>query len=377
MDKEKARDLLVKYRKGLCSEEEKRIVETWFDYISGESGWTVPFGEAEATRERMHANILQGIEKTGPVIKISRSRKMAWYAAAAVLFLALAANLAWFLQGKQEKRPLANVIDQEHDILPGQSGAILTLANGEEIVLDSLGNGILTTQGSTKVIKTGDQISYQGADFQQQVVYNTISTPIGRTFRVMLPDSTKVWLNAASSITYPTAFNTNTREVSITGEAYFEVTHRPDIVFRVKAGTEILEDLGTSFNVNTYNDEPVQKTTLVEGKLKIRNVILEENDQVSIHGNGKLVLDHNVDVENILAWKNGHFRFNSVDIYSIMRQVSRWYGVAVEYQTATSIGETFSGGISRDVKLSELLHILEVTGKLNFEMRDKTIIIKS
>jgi len=377
LDKEKARDLLVKYRKGLCSEEEKRIVETWFDYISGESCWTVPFGEAEATRERMHANILQGIEKTGPVIKISRSRKMAWYAAAAVLFLALAANLAWFLQGKQEKRPLANVIDQEHDILPGQSGAILTLANGEEIVLDSLGNGILTTQGSTKVIKTGDQISYQGADFQQQVVYNTISTPIGRTFRVMLPDSTKVWLNAASSITYPTAFNTNTREVSITGEAYFEVTHRPDIVFRVKAGTEILEDLGTSFNVNTYNDEPVQKTTLVEGKLKIRNVILEENDQVSIHGNGKLVLDHNVDVENILAWKNGHFRFNSVDIYSIMRQVSRWYGVAVEYQTATSIGETFSGGISRDVKLSELLHILEVTGKLNFEMRDKTIIIKS
>ncbi|NIG52526.1 FecR family protein [Chitinophaga sp. Cy-1792] len=374
MQKEKARELLAKYQQGLCTAEENAIVEAWFKKVQQGSDWEIPEQDATDIRLRMLSKIMEQTDEiVRPAGKIRFLNRYRWYAAASLLLLVSAMSFFWWTSFRNTKRSI--IYSEAAKVLPGRTGAILTLSNGETVLLDSAGNGVIATQGGTSIVKDQDQIKYHPESGSKDIVYNTITTPTGRTFKVMLPDSSHVWLNAESSITYPTAFAGKDREVSITGEVYFEVTHKTGINFRVKAGSETFEDLGTSFNINAYTDEPNLKGTLVEGALKIRDVIMRPENQVMIARSGKMQLLENVDVENVVAWKNGNFHFNSVDIHTIMRQVGRWYGVNIEYEG--TFEETYSGGISRNVKLAELLHILEVTGKLNFEFRDRTIIIKS
>lgn len=372
---EEIEQLLRKYRKNTCTQEEKVFVEDLFDRIQNQDDWVVPQGQSPEIHDRMLSYIQSHIEEIeAPVQKILYLRKSFWWAAAVLL-------LGFFGIYKLLQRPVPPVnmvsLKKKADIAPGQTGAILTLANGKKLVLDSAGNGLLAQQAGVNVLQQNGQLAYNGQS--QAVLYNTMSTPVGRTFRLVLPDGTRVWLNASSSITFPTAFEGKERQVTITGEAYFEVVHRVTQKFLVKTGNETVEDIGTKFNIDSYSDEPSIKTTLLEGAVKVaalgNTTRLHPGDQAVLSASaGKLTIDKEVDLDEVIAWKNGVFRFNSVDIHTIMRQAARWYDMEVSYEG--DIHETFSGGISRNVNVSQLFHILGSTDKVSFEINGKKIIVK-
>lgn len=271
--------------------------------------------------------------------------------------------------------PLSNDID------PGGDKAVLTLGDGSTIMLDNAANGELAAQGNQKVIKLdAGQLAYkQGADHAGAVVpeYNTIATPRGGRYEVILPDGTRVWLNAASSLRFPTAFVGKERVVELSGESYFEVAHRPDQPFKVRFadGAEI-KVLGTHFNIQAYKDETV-KATLLEGAVEISKQtmrgIMKPGQQAVIRKEGDVRIVSNVDTEEAIAWKNGYFQFNRADIATIMRQIERWYDVEVEFRGKLSYKE-FVGKVPRNTRVSEVLKILELS-KVHFIIEGKKIIV--
>lgn len=280
----------------------------------------------------------------------------------------------------------------KHDIIPGGNKAVLTLADGSQIILDSADNGSISNQGNATVIKLDGQLTYSstGADGNTQPMFNTISTPRGGQYLLILADGSKVWLNAASSLKFPTIFVGTQRSVELTGEAYFEIAPlSPEggqkIPFKVNiAGKGIVEVLGTHFNINSYSDEAAVKTTLLEGKVKvtaISNLISKPSDaqiltvgqQACINTMGKVTLNNDVDIDAEVAWKNGTFNFNSQNIKSILRQIGRWYDVDITYNGKVS-NETFSGIVSRNSNLSQVLKIMELAG-VNFKIEGKTIVV--
>jgi len=236
---------------------------------------------------------------------------------------------------------------------------MLTLANGTRILLDTVQRGAITSQGNSRVLKTDDgRLAYEPVTKKTtSLVYNTLSTPRGGQYQLTLPDGSRVWLNAASSITYPTAFTGDERIVSITGEAYIEVVHNKDQPFRVQAGDQLVEDIGTAFNINAYSDEPVIKTTLVAGKVKVSSGtatrVLSPGQQVQGKGS-MLEMVAGVDVDQVLAWKNGAFSFRNADLPTVMRQLARWYDIEVEYTGPVPAG-TFDGEIGRGLTLNQVL----------------------
>lgn len=299
--------------------------------------------------------------------------KRKWFrvaAAASIIFL-VSTTAFYFLHKKNEtivalEEPAVPIIK---DIPPGKDNAVLTLGDGTTIVLDSAANGTLAQQGNIKVLKINGQIAYNKTDIKmdRRPVYNTITTANGNQYQLILTDGSKVWLNAASSIRFPTTFIGNERKVAITGEAYFEVAKDATKPFRVefksKSGeNEEIEVLGTHFNVNAYGDEPEMKTTLLEGSVRIKNEdgikMLKPGQQAGITSKG-IEIKNNIDLDQVVAWKNGYFVFNSVDIHTLMRQVQRWYDVDVSFAGAVS-EDGYTGKISRDVPLSKLLHVLEL-----------------
>ncbi|MBO9565353.1 MAG: DUF4974 domain-containing protein [Niastella sp.] len=279
----------------------------------------------------------------------------------------------------------------KQDVQPGKDGAILTLADGTQIVLDSVGNGNLATQGNVRVTKTNGMLSYDHAagDAAQaetkQPVYNLLSTPRGRQFRLVLPDGTRVWLNAMSSIRYPAAFVEDHRTVELTGEAYFEVAKDATKPFHVRVpgahtGKQELDvqALGTGFNINAYDDEPVVRTTLIEGVVKFsadgEEKIMEPGQQGIVSGRRPGIKLKVVDTEQVLAWKNGYFILDGTSIQAVMRQLARWYDVEVVYEGNFS-GDDFAGQIPRTATLSQVLRMLELTDVVQFEIEGKKLII--
>jgi transmembrane sensor len=268
-------------------------------------------------------------------------------------------------------------------ILPGGNKAVLTLADGKQITLDEAGNGKLAEQSGITVTKTKNgQLVYTAspsAVTAKGPAMNMIATPKGGQYQVNLPDGTKVWLNAASSLRYPTAFTAGVRQVSLTGEAYFEVAKvRPEMPFKVLTTTQTVEVLGTHFNVNSYTDEPAIKTTLLEGAVKVispsaavKELILKPGQQSVLRGDRLNVAD--VNEEEVIAWKNGMFRFRDADLQTVMRSVARWYDVQVNYEGTLPVRQ-FSGEIHRNINLSEVLDILSFF-KVHFRVDGKTIIV--
>jgi len=209
--------------------------------------------------------------------------------------------------------------------------------------------------------------------------YNMLVTPRRGQYQLVLPDGSKVWLNAASSIRYPVAFIGNERRVQITGEAYFEVTHNATMPFIVEKGDMRVEVLGTHFNVNAYNDESAIKTTLLEGKVKIVNrqsAILKPGQQAILTAGSRLTILDKTDVEDVVAWKNGLFHFESSEIKTVMRQIARWYDVDVVYERTTVNNDPMFVEISRNTRLSDVLKALEESGSAKFSIQGKTIIVK-
>ena len=316
------------------------------------------------------------------VVEFEIHKKRNWWkylsAAAAVLLFAGAAYFLVFVK-ERKVEPTAKV-QPTNDLLPGQSGAVLTLANGQKIILDSARNGLLATQGSSKVIHSNGEIRYQSESGSHEAnLLNTITTPKGRQFQLLLSDGSKVWLNAASSITYPTAFNSSSRNVTISGEVYFEIARDQSKPFKISIdGREEVEVLGTHFNINAYHDEPTINTTLLEGSIKIVSVangdsrILKPGQQARL--NGTLDVKTGVDLDEVMAWKNGYFSFNGASTEAIMRQVTRWYDADVIYQGDVK-DERFAGSVPRSENASKLLEVLELTKTLKFTIEGKKIIV--
>jgi len=278
----------------------------------------------------------------------------------------------------------------KNDVKPGGNKAILTLADGTKIVLDDASEGALTKQGNTTVIKLDDgRLAYNPQNVtkitSKAVLYNTLSTPRGGQYCVTLPDGTIVWLNASSSLHFPTAFTGNERKVEVVGEAYFEVAKNAEMPFYVKAGNSEIKVLGTHFNITAYADDKAIKTTLLEGSVEVslvnsaaletsnKTVILEPGQQFQLEKNNTWNIV-NADLEEAVAWKNGFFIFNNENIESIMLKLARWYDVKVIYEVSSE-NKNFTGHISRSQNVSEVLSMLELTESLHFKIEGKTITI--
>lgn len=299
--------------------------------------------------------------------KMVRFRNRWWMAAAAVILL-VAAGI-YFLQP-----PAPQAVTVQHmDVRPGSSKAVLTLADGTTVPLDSAGNQVIRPG----IIQQGDQLQYEGES--ATVSYNVLTTPRGGQFRLTLPDGTKVWLNAASSLRYPTAFTGAERKVEVTGEAYFEVVQNAGKPFRVTtAGQAMIEVLGTRFNVNAYPEESSIHATLLEGAVKVsagqHSAVLKPGQQAQVNASGRISITANVNLDEVMAWKNELFYFRDADIRTVMRQLERWYDVQVEY--AGAIPERrFQGEIQRNLPLSDVLEGLKTTG-IRFTIEERKIIVQ-
>lgn len=324
--------------------------------------------------------------------RVYRLRTWAWAAAAALI---LVAGATWYLVTQQTSTN-PPVIVQQQEIGPASEGAVLTLGNGNRIVLDSLGNGIVAMENGSPVMLRNGQLQYKQTQAEpNDVVFNTMTTPRGRQFMVTLPDGTEVWLNAESSIRFPLAFSAMERRVEVTGEAFFHVKSmnlpalggRPamKVPFVVNVNKQLdIEVLGTRFNVNAYTNEKAIHTTLEEGIVRVRTIdnqdepsqaaILRPGQQASVGntGNGKMVVQE-ADMAKVLAWKNGLFNFENVSLADAMLQLERWYDIDVSYEKDIP-NIWFSGKMSRDINLPGLLKILEKTG-VQFRIDGRKLVV--
>lgn len=302
--------------------------------------------------------------------------------AAAACIALLAGIMTWLWVGRPAKPNIVKAPPMHQDIAPGHDGAVLTLANGKQIVLDSMHNGALAVQGNVTITKLSNgQLSYTSTTANPAgVFYNKLSTPRARKTMVVLADGTEVWLNAASSIRYPTAFTGKERIVEVSGEAYFEVSQNASMPFIVKReGTDQrIEVLGTSFNMNAYDDEDTMRTTLLQGSVRVikgsASIVLRPGEQAAAGRGGKdLRLIRDADIEEVIAWKNGRFQFSNMDLRTIMRQLARWYDVDVAFE-----GEVpdirIGGFLHKDVNLSTVLEFLKNNG-VRFKLEGRRIIV--
>jgi transmembrane sensor len=313
---------------------------------------------ASATSDYLYERIREEyIKEEVPVVRMNWWR----YAAAAVLVVGV--GLFFLLRDTKKEAPLVNNNKEQKDIAPGHDGAILTLADGKQVVLDSVANGVIANQnGATVVLKNGSLTYDKTGQTAGGVMYNTMHTPRGRQFQLILPDGSRVWLNAASSIKYPTVFNGTERRVEIDGEAYFEVVKNEKMPFRVVIDkTTEVEVLGTHFNINAYDNEPAARTTLLEGKVKVKSAILKPGQQAVLTSDAHLKIYDSVDLDQVMAWKNGLFNFNGYDIKSVMRELSRWYDLDIVYETDPEPTEVM-GEMQRNLNLSQVMNILQKIG---------------
>ena len=384
-DLQRYEELAKKWLSNTITPAEKEEFSAWYNASQG-APLDIPssFAESdEAHRQRILYNINKAIKIDGG--KKNKVAHMRWLSIAAACILILGIPCAYFHIRNEKAKQSALTFQKKqikNDVAPGGNKAMLTLSDGSSVVLNDAKKGVITKQGKALINKSDDnKLVYEATapmNADQHVVYNTITTPKGGQFQVVLSDGSKVWLNAASSITFPTAFTKNERRVNITGEVYFEVAKNKNLPFRVVSGKQTVEVMGTHFNINAYADESAIRTTLAEGSVKVlahnRTVFLKPDQQAKVSNAASGEIDVKaVDVDDILAWKNGNFVFENAEIPFIMRQAARWYDVNVKYEGNVS-ERRFSGSISRSVNLSELLKMLKYSG-VNFRIADQTIIV--
>jgi transmembrane sensor len=304
-----------------------------------------------------------------------------WKIAAACLLLLSGAGLSyrWF----KERQDIHIAATQASgDILPGSNKAMLVLGDGSTIDLNKALQGHLSTQSGALVLKADSgQLAYQatGGSLSDAPVFNTLVTPKGGQYKIVLADGTKVWLNASSSLTFPTAFQGKDRRVTVTGEAYFEVARRPNQPFFVAVSGSTIEVLGTHFNVNAYADEALMATTLLEGAVKVTGVhggqaTLKPGEQAELSETATTVHVMEVDTAAIIAWKNEQFSFNDSDLKEVMKQLSRWYDIDVTYEGTVS-AKLLRGNVSRNYPISEVLKMLAFTAGIRYTIEGNKVLI--
>jgi ferric-dicitrate binding protein FerR (iron transport regulator) len=312
-------------------------------------------------------------------IKKAKTRNLKWLgiAASAAILISFAVAAKFFVPIKSDNDK-ENLQTRVAKIVPGQNKAVLTLSNGKTISLNDQSNGTLATDGGVIVSKLSNgQLSYSANVDQTKATlqFNTISTPMGGQYMVNLPDGTKVWLNAHSSLRYPVYFAGKERVVEVNGEAYFEVAKNTLMPFKVIANDVEVKVLGTHFNVTAYADEQTIRTTLLEGSVNVNNKILFPGQQAQINNQSKKFNVSKVNTDEVVAWKNGLFIFRNENIQSIMRNVSRWYDVEVIFKDENILKENFGGTFSRSGELAEMLHNMELTGVIHFKTEGRRITV--
>lgn len=384
--------LYKRYVDGTCTEAE---LEEFFEYVrmpemrqtlrelaeehlhSTPSGGKLP----AVDWDNMYNNIMKSgqspatIGKKG-IVKRLFTRPLV---AAAVVLLVASTGLYFLLTDRSQQDNMTASNRFKNDLPPGSDKAILTLANGASLALHDLDDNTRKQLESADMLRldSGELAYKANGSAHHATGYNKLTTPRGGQFRLVLPDGSRIWLNAGSSVTYPLTFAAGERKVAITGEAYLEVAPDSNKPFKVTVnGLEIIV-LGTKFNINAYTNEPVINTTLLEGAVKVSkgagSCVLKPGEQLQVLPDGAFRMVKDVDTSSVVAWKDGMFSFNDEDIASIMRQVNRWYNAEIVYETR--IPHHFVGTIPRNVQVSKLLTMLELTGRLRFRIEGRKIYV--
>ncbi|OZA59073.1 MAG: hypothetical protein B7X75_04395 [Sphingobacteriales bacterium 39-40-5] len=407
---ERYQELAERWLNNTISPQESEEFFQW--YNSGqENDVYIPKDYADSDQDlkkRIFAEINHNISE--PILSPSY-RIQSWFAAAAVIIAVFAAGLYFSSETQQKKQFIADKVITEpimvppstkvspiseietkpvvvvNDIEAGENKAILTLGDGSKIILDDAKNGILANQGGNSVLKAAEgEVIYSflseikdplAEDENAPVIYNTIETPKGGKFQIKLPDGSKVWLNAASSLRFPTVFNGSKRQVELIGEAYFEVSPDKSKIFEVNTRNQVVQVLGTHFNINAYLDEPTVNTTLLEGSVRVSD--LRTNISQLLKPGEQSQLSEQMEVINLkntneaVAWKEGYFQFDEADIKTVMRQIERWYDVSVVYEGDLP-NYRFGGEIERNLSLLQVLKVLEKT-KVHFRLEGREVIV--
>jgi transmembrane sensor len=397
-------ELILKHLKQELTPEESATLSTWIEQSDLNRRFFARINDSPALMAEVRA-LAEGkkidldaawarIKAVGwetPVADTPK-RVIKWWHYAAAVAAVVIVSVGIFLF-RQTDKPAAPVVVQTvpQDPIPNTHKAYLTLDNGERIDLDSLANGLLATQGNTQVVKYDDgALRYMGGkETSSKTIYNKVTVPRGSdVVYLQLSDGTKVWLNAASSIRYPVEFNEADRKVEITGEAYFEAApalkrsakNGEKKRFIVNKGGMNVIVVGTRFNVNTYDNEENIKVTLLEGRVKVQSHQLEKNiqpGQQAIVANAKINIVDDVDLEQVMAWKEGKFIFSNTNIQLIMRQMERWYDLEPTRFENNEVKQwEFNGEVSRYSNASKVLQLLEKTGSVKFSIDGKKIVVK-
>ena len=379
MEKTQLVSLAQKYLDGSATEQEIRLLHEWYD-AAGEDEIEMVFTRQEyESGEDIKKRVLTGLQRAIRPVKI-----MKWVAAASVLGVITFGAATWLSlrhsTDKQVARVQKTAGSGNADILPGGNKARLMLEDSSVIVLDETNDGIIKKEEGIEISKEKGLITYRaphGTGNHGEGPVNTLVTPRGGQYQLVLPDGTKVWLNASSSLKFPTSFSGKERKVVLTGEAYFEVAKNAAMPFEVAVRDMRVEVLGTHFNIMSYADEDAMNTTLLEGSVKVRegavSNLLRPGEQASLNRTTKKISVSNVDTDRTIAWKNGLFLFEGATIESVMRQIARWYDVEVVYKGTYS--KHFRGMISRNVNISQALKMLELTSETHFKIDGKTITV--
>lgn len=389
MDKEQAKILLDRYISGQATAAERTLVESWYEQLAARQNYpSVDPDPKEAVQDGLKSIIT-------PSHRPFYFKPVTIAAAASLI---IAGYFGVFKIAKQPVRPAAAKTVVKKDVQPGGNKAFITLANGKKISLTDAKNGELAAESGLTITKTSDgKLFYRFARHQTtrpdssaiRPSFNVIETPKGGQYQVSLPDGTRIWLNAASSLRYPTVFNGKQRIVELTGEAYFEVAPNRKMPFIVKTKNQQVEVLGTHFNIKCYPEEHQTITTLAEGAVnvalnmqrhkQISSATLKPGEQSVITAEENGIHIRKADMETTMGWKNGYIIFNAADIQTIMQQVSRWYNIDIRYEGKIP-QRTFTGRVSRSSNLSSLLKIMELSN-IHFRLEQKSgitsLIIKS
>jgi len=394
-NREQLKSLYQKFLSGQCTEEELNLLFLQFKIRSSDELIELIRQEldstdnpADATFEefimlsKVHDRIKSGIDSESPEKPSTSFYKQIFYSlsAAAAVLIIISLGIKFYTQRDSQKVVLVTNKKFVHDVAPGGNKAFLTLANGTKLSLTDATDGELARQAGISIVKTEDgQLVYNVGNTSKQgndtPLFNTIETPRGGQYQINLPDGSRIWLNAASSLRYPVVFSGNERKVELKGEAYFEIAENKASPFRVVSNKQVVEVLGTHFNINSYPEEGSVKTTLLEGSVKIRS----GNNSAMLRPGQQSQVDQSIhvtqaDIYETVAWKNGKTQFSNADIKTIMRMLSRWYDVEVQYQ-GEMIGTGFGGSVSRSKNISEILKLLELTGDVHFKIEGRRVTV--
>jgi transmembrane sensor len=374
--------IMNKFNSGQATAAEIREIELWYENQASNEGYTdrLSTDERQEAKHKMLLQINERIEQKDTLVaRFNPYQKLKAFALAATILLALGTT---FYLGVDQQKTDRKAMVKAHDVAPGSNKAILILANGKKISLEGLSNGQIASQSGIRVSKTANgQLIYEATAGNEitgsKPEFNTIEVPVGGQWQVVLPDHSKVWLNALSSITYPLHFTGNERNVKIAGEAYFEVAHNANMPFKVQCGKQTVEVLGTHFNIMAYTDQKQIKTTLIEGSVKVSDgrstKLLVPGEQAQVSAD-KITVTRDVDVEDVVAWKNGYFKFDE-NLESIMTKVAKWYDVEVIYQFKPDPSIVYAGKVSRSKNISSLLKIIAFDGDVHFKIEGRRVIV--